>query len=126
MLPCKLRSCSSQNVSRFTFDCLSFIETLLQGLLQGGEFVTARAREVASGMFFPFFSVLFPSQPRPERLRKSKFNTPEDVAAFAQKFDEGTKRVFSNDEGVQYIKFGSPRDNDPKHGIKAGKLMLTG
>ncbi|KAF9782380.1 hypothetical protein BJ322DRAFT_1010304 [Thelephora terrestris] len=78
-------------------------------LLQGGEFVTARAREMAS-----------------ERLRKSKFNTPEDIAAFAQKFDEGTKRVFSNDEGLQYIKFGSLRDNDPQHGIKAGKMTLTG
>jgi hypothetical protein len=81
---------------------------------------------MASGMFCHFSSVPFPFQLRPERLRKSKFNTPEDIAAFAQKFDEGTKRVFSNDEGLQYIKFGSLRDNDPQHGIKAGKMMLTG
>ena len=81
---------------------------------------------MVSGMFWPLSSTAFPVHPRPEILRKSKFNTPEDVAAFAQKFDEGTKRVFSNTEGVQYIKFGSPRDSDPKHGIKAGKLMLTG
>jgi len=27
---------------------------------------------------------------------------------------------------VQWIKFGSPRDNDPKRGIQAGKLVLTG
>jgi len=27
---------------------------------------------------------------------------------------------------VQYVKFGSPRDNDSKHGIKAGRLTLTG
>jgi len=46
--------------------------------------------------------------------------------AFSQKFDEGTKKVFFDDNGAQYIKFGSPRDNDPKYGIKAGKLMLTG
>ncbi|KAF9650933.1 hypothetical protein BDM02DRAFT_3127282 [Thelephora ganbajun] len=50
--------------------------------------------------------------------RKSKFNTPEDIPAFAQKFDEGLKRVFSDDKGSQYIKFGSPRDNDPQHGVK--------
>lgn len=64
--------------------------------------------------------------PQPERLMKTKFNTPEDIAAFSQKFDEGLKRVFFDEDGAQYIKFGSPRDNDAKYGIKAGKLMLTG
>ena len=64
--------------------------------------------------------------PQPERLKKSKFNTPEDIAAFSQKFDEGMKRSFFDENGSQYIRFGSPRDNDPKYGIKAGKLMLTG
>ena len=48
------------------------------------------------------------------------------METFAQKFDEGVKRVFSNEAGAQYVKFGSPRDNDPKHGIKGGKLTLTG
>ncbi|KAF9783741.1 hypothetical protein BJ322DRAFT_1021545 [Thelephora terrestris] len=65
-------------------------------------------------------------QPRAEKLKKSRFNTSEDLAAFSQKFDEGLKRVFLDDTGTQYIKFGSPRDNDPKHGIKAGKLALKG
>jgi len=59
-------------------------------------------------------------------LRGSKFNTPEDLAAFAQRFDEGVKKVFSDDQGIQYVKFGSPRDHDPKYGIKAGRLTLTG
>lgn len=62
----------------------------------------------------------------PEKLKISKFNTQEDLAAFTQKFDKGLKMVFSSDKGAQYVKFGSLRDNDPKHGIKAGKLMLTG
>ena len=64
--------------------------------------------------------------PQPEQLRGSKFDTPEDLAAFAQKFDEGVKRVFSSDKVSQYVKFGSPRDTDPKCGIKAGRLTLTG
>jgi len=59
-------------------------------------------------------------------LRESKFNTPEDISAFSQKFDEGLKRVFSDDRGAQYVKFGSPRDNDHQHGVKSGRLMLTG
>ena len=63
---------------------------------------------------------------QPEKLKYSRFNTPEDLAAFSQRFDEGVKRVFSNDEVLHYVKFSSPRDNDPKCGIRAGKLMLTG
>jgi hypothetical protein len=62
----------------------------------------------------------------PEKLRGSKFNTPEDLAAFSQKFDEGVKMVFSSDKAAQYVKFGSLRDNDPQYGIKAGRLTLTG
>ena len=64
--------------------------------------------------------------PRPEKLGKSKFNTPEDLAVFSQEFDEEVKKTFSNDQATHYVKFGSPRDNDPKYGIKAGKLTLTG
>jgi len=61
-------------------------------------------------------------------LKDSKFNTPEDLAVISQKFDEGVKKVFStlSRHSNQYIKFGSPRDNDPNVGIKAGKLALTG
>jgi len=48
------------------------------------------------------------------------------MVAFAQKFDEGLKRVFFDESGTQFVKFGSARDNDPQHGVKAGKLSLTG
>jgi hypothetical protein len=70
--------------------------------------------------------VALPIQPELERLKTSIFDTPEDMTAFSRKFDEGLKRVFSDSTAVQYVKFGSPRDNDPKHGIKAGRFMLTG
>ena len=63
---------------------------------------------------------------QPEKLRGSRFNTPEDLGAFSQKFDEGVKKVFSNDQAAQHVKFGSPRDNDPQCGIKAGRVTLTG
>ena len=66
--------------------------------------------------------------PQPDKLKHSKFNTPEDLAAFSQKFDGGVKKVFSmsNSHIEQYVKFGSLRDNDPSYGIKAGKLVLAG
>ena len=101
-------------------------ETFVPGLLQGGEFVTARAREAVSGESGYISFVVPPVEPHPEKLRRSKFNTPEDIAAFAQKFDESLKRVFCEISGAQYVKFGSPRDNDPAHGVKAGRLTLTG
>jgi hypothetical protein len=62
----------------------------------------------------------------PEKLRGSKFDTRENLAAFAQAFDEGVKRIFSNDQVVQYVKFGSMWDTDPKYGIRGGKLKLAG
>lgn len=101
-------------------------EVFPEGLLQGGELVTARAKELVSGKCAYKMSVQSRAQPQSGKLRTSRFNTPEDIASFAQKFDEGLKRVFSDNNGTQYIKFGSPRDNDPQHGIRAGKLTLTG
>ena len=67
-----------------------------------------------------------PLSSQPEKLSNSKFNTPDDLGAFVQKFDEGVKKVFSNDQAVQYVKFGHPRDNDPELRIKAGRLTLDG
>jgi hypothetical protein len=81
---------------------------------------------VSGGFTYSQSIVTPPVKPYPEKLRKSTFNTPEDVASFSEKFDQGLKRVFSDDKGTQYIKFGGPRDNDFQHGIKGGKLTLTG
>ena len=50
----------------------------------------------------------------------------EGAAAFAQKFDEDLKRVFSDDNAMQFVKCGTPRGNNPTHGVKGGKLALTG
>ena len=64
--------------------------------------------------------------PQPGVFRGSKFDTPENHAAFSQRFDEGVKKVFSNDQTAQYVKFGTMRDNDTNCGVKAGRLALTG
>lgn len=61
-----------------------------------------------------------------EKLKKSAFNTPEDISDIAQGFDVGVKKTFFDDKKAQYIKFGCPRDNDASCGIKLGKLMLLG
>lgn len=82
---------------------------------------------MVSGRFTIHSSYTLHIRPSTEKLQQSeKFNTPEDISNFAQKFDEGLKRVFTDDSSSQFVKFGSPRDNDPKFGIKAGRLSLTG
>ena len=61
---CKLRSYSGQNVSCLGLDCIrSNVKILLKGLLQGGQFVTARAREMVAGGYRHFLSVLPPAGP---------------------------------------------------------------
>jgi hypothetical protein len=100
--------------------------TLPKGFLQGGGLVTAMARVMITGKFKCYSFVPPLVHLRPEKLKGSRFNTPENIAAISQGFDEGLKRVFSDDKEVQYVKFGSPRDNDPRFGIQKGKLTLTG
>jgi len=78
-------------------------------LVQGGELVTARATALIK-----------------EKLRGSRFDTPDDLAIFSQRFDEGVKKVFSNNQTPQFVRFGSLRDNDPRYGIKGGRLTLAG
>jgi len=64
--------------------------------------------------------------PQLEKWKNSKYDDPDDLSTFSQKFDEGVKRVFSNDKISHHVKFGSARDNDPQCGIKAGRFTLTG
>ena len=99
----------------------------ISGLVQGGELVTVRATDMVQGTFKHSARRQI-VQLQPGKLKHSKFNTTEDLAAFSQRFDEGVKKVFSmsNSNVDQYVKFGSPRDNDPNCGIKAGRLTLTG
>jgi len=61
-----------------------------------------------------------------EKLRGSRFNTAENLEEFSQRFDDGVKKVFSNNQTPQYVKFATLRDNDPAYGIKGGRLTLTG
>ena len=63
---------------------------------------------------------------QPGKWKDSKYDSDGDLSAFSQKFDEGVKRVFSDDQVPQHVRFGSPRDNDPKYGVKAGRITLTG
>ena len=82
---------------------------------------------MAQGGFCCCSFVTRPVERQPEKLGGSeKFDTDDYFSVIAQKFDEGLKRVFSDDTKKQFVKFGMPTDKDPDHGIKGGKFVLTG
>ena len=79
------------------------------GVFAGSVFVSRRAR-----MFFA------------EKLKNSKYGTPDSLDHIAKRFDETTKRLFRDVKEVQFVPFGSPLDKDLNVGIRAGQLRLTG
>ena len=60
------------------------------------------------------------------RFKDSKFDNKDDLAAFTAAFDTGLKTSFSDNSKPQFVRFGSPRDNDTGCGVKGGKFSLPG
>lgn len=61
-----------------------------------------------------------------DKLKNSKYGTPDAVDHITKKFDETTKRLFRDKKDAQFIPFGSPLDRDQNAGIRNGQLKLTG
>ena len=61
-----------------------------------------------------------------EKLKNSKYGTPDAVDHITKRFDETTKRLFRDKKDLQFIPFGSPLDKDMTVGIRGGQLKLTG
>lgn len=61
-----------------------------------------------------------------EKLKGSKYGTPDALDHITKRFDETTKRLFRSKSDPQYIPFGSPLDRDSKVGIRGGQLKLAG
>ncbi|KAI5116259.1 hypothetical protein M0805_008164, partial [Coniferiporia weirii] len=61
-----------------------------------------------------------------EKLRSSKYGSPDTLDHITKRFDETTKRLFRDSHDAQYIPFGSPLDKDLKAGIRGGQLKLDG
>ncbi|KDR69384.1 hypothetical protein GALMADRAFT_255879 [Galerina marginata CBS 339.88] len=57
-------------------------------------------------------------------LQESTFSP--DADAIVQAFDKTTKLRFKSADEVQYVKFGSTRDNDPEFNIRFGQFKLPG
>lgn len=61
-----------------------------------------------------------------EKLKASKYGTPDSLDHITKRFDETTKRLFRDNKELQFVPFGSPLDKDPTVGIRGGQLKLTG
>ncbi|KAL0574098.1 hypothetical protein V5O48_007857 [Marasmius crinis-equi] len=61
-----------------------------------------------------------------ERLKNSKYNTPQDITRMAKEFDKVAKLVFRDETEMGYIQFGSLRDKDLSVGITRGVLKIPG
>ncbi|CAL1716267.1 unnamed protein product [Somion occarium] len=61
-----------------------------------------------------------------EKLRNSKYGTPDSLDHITKRFDETTKRLFRDNKEMQFVPFGSPLDKDQAAGIRVGQLKLTG
>ena len=79
----------------------------------------------ARDRFLPLFSHFILSPPAMFE-KSSKFGDEQDLAAFTESFDTKLKEIFSDSGRPQFVKFGSPRDNDPDCGVKGGKFVLQG
>ena len=100
----------------------------MSGFYQGAEVVTSSARDYAEGKLGILFALVTLSYfSHLARLKNSKkFNNKVDLAAFTESFDTGLKTTFSDSSKPQFVKFGSPRDDDARCGVKGGKLSLPG
>ncbi|KAF8626102.1 hypothetical protein AX17_006598 [Amanita inopinata Kibby_2008] len=78
-------------------------------IFAGSVFVSRRAREFLG-----------------EKLKNSKYGTPDALDHITRRFDETTKRLFRDKKELQFIPFGSPLDKDLSAGIRSGQLKLTG
>jgi len=61
-----------------------------------------------------------------EKLRGSRYGTPESISQIAAHFDQTTKLRFKNSSEPSYIRFGSMQDRDLDFNIRSGQLKLTG
>ena len=61
-----------------------------------------------------------------EKLKSSKYGTPDSLDHITKRFDETTKRLFRDLKELQFVPFGSPLDKDMTVGIRGGQLKLTG
>jgi len=61
-----------------------------------------------------------------DKLKGSMFSDSEALQQMSHKFDQSTKLSFRRKQDTCYIAFGSSRDQDKEHGIRGGRMKLSG
>jgi hypothetical protein len=59
-----------------------------------------------------------------EKLRSSKYDTPDSLDYIVKRFDEMTKRLFRDDKELQFVPFGLPLDRNMNVCIWEGQQKL--
>lgn len=106
--------------------CNCFLIIFVLGVFAGSVFVSRRARAFFEGSFPCIHNPSLTHKLHPEKLKNSKYGTPDSLDHITKRFDETTKRLFRDNEEVQFVHFGSPFDKDMSVGIRTGQLKLTG
>ncbi|KAK1226885.1 hypothetical protein PQX77_010132 [Marasmius sp. AFHP31] len=83
--------------------------TQTQCRLQGSVYVTRRATSWLEN-----------------RLKDSKYGSPQDIVQMARVFDRTTKLAFRSEGDIGYLHFGMPRDKDLSVGISRGQMKIPG
>lgn len=97
--------------------------------MEGSTLVTLRAKSFVKGDSFPEYELTVQLNMQfnyAEKLKNSRFGSDEFVEQISDKFDETTKKTFRGVSDVCLVAFGSIAEKDPDHGIRSGKLKLTG
>jgi hypothetical protein len=85
-----------------------------------------RMGNVGSRSLLPIPHLTLPCLARLKNSKNSRFNNDQDLDALTECFDNGLKTTFSDNGKSQHVKFGSPRDTDPRCDVKNGKFSVTG
>lgn len=97
------------------------------GVFAGSVFVSRRARAFLEGMLFLYKALVHHANATSiDKLRTSKYGSPDSLDHITKRFDETTKRLFRDNKELQFVPFGSPLDKDLPVGIRGGQLKLTG
>ncbi|KAF8632111.1 hypothetical protein AX15_002042 [Amanita polypyramis BW_CC] len=87
-----------------------FIEIApIKCLLQGSLFVKFRAQAFLT-----------------EKLRRSRYGTPEDIEVMTTYFDKVTRLSFKDPSMPYFIRFGRNTENDPEFDIRCGLIKIKG
>lgn len=95
-------------------------------VIEGSVLVTQRASKFLKGKCTHLVLGRLQTDLSSEKLKNSPYGDEKAIEEIYRKFDETTKLVFRSKTDTCFVAFGSSKDNDTEHGIRGGRLRLSG